>query len=256
MSPLALKSAASFRDLGGLGSADGRRLKSRRLFRSDALTTLDEADRRLLRELGVRLVCDLRSAPEREVPCILGFCDPMPQLLHLDINADLRSGDRELLDFVRRDPGASGAHRLMLETYSRLPRALARHLPSLFAALLDQELPALIHCTAGKDRTGITCAVVLSALGIPREAIYTDYLRAPDADAAQRLRERTAKLMVRLLGGPMESAGIDILSEVRAEFLDTSFAVIDRDWGGMSSYLRAAGLDAARHDALRDRLLE
>jgi protein-tyrosine phosphatase len=247
--------AATVRDLGGLPTQDGRRVRPGRLYRSGALQP-DVAERAVLRALGLRLICDLRSATERSAHPCLEDLEPAPRRMHLELSGVLDCGTAPLMQQLRHAPSAQTAEALMLRTYELLPAACAPQLGALFAALCGGEVPALIHCTAGKDRTGFVVAMLLSALDVPREAVLADYLLAARQEYQAPALARTAHLMQLLLGEPLESAAVLALSTVRAQYLETSFAAIAREFGGVDAYLgRAAGLDSEARRRLQAVLL-
>jgi protein-tyrosine phosphatase len=246
--------APNFRDIGGLRTADGSRVASGRVFRSEAVVAPAEADAARLADYGIRLVCDLRSEQERTSAPNDWWRTQGAELMELDITADIRGTAH--LDAMIADPGEAGALALMRLTYRALPEAAAGHLARLFRRIADDHLPLVVHCTAGKDRTGVVVAMLLSALGVPREAIYADYLES-NARANQEVVAATRAIMVARLGHPVEEAAIQALCGVRRDYLDECFSVIDADYGGVGRYLaEAAGLDSALAAHVRRRLLD
>src|SRR5690606_2871519 len=185
--PVALQGTPNFRDLGGLLTADGRQLRHGRLFRTEGPAYLAAADIAQLRNIGLRLVCDLRSDNEREHEpnTWCGDCDL--HLLNLDVSADLRAHGNEAWEALKTDPSPAGARNAMLYNYRAMAHGMAPHLRTLFQRMIAHgEIPALIHCTAGKDRTGFAIAVILHTLGVPRETIYADYLLSRQHASAER----------------------------------------------------------------------
>jgi protein-tyrosine phosphatase len=246
--------APNFRDIGGLRSADGSQVANGRVFRSEAVLAPAEADAARLAAHGIRLVCDLRSEHERACAPNDWWRTQSAELMEFDITADIRGSAH--LEAMIADPGEAGALELMRLTYRALPEAAAAHLARLFRRIADDHLPLVVHCTAGKDRTGVVVALLLSALGVPREAIYADYLES-NARANQAVVAATRAIMVARLGRPVDEAVIQALCGVRPEYLDQCFAVIDSDYGGIDRYLtHAAGLDLALAGQVRRRLLD
>jgi len=145
---------------------------------------------------------------------------------------------------------------LMVRTYELLPAALAPRLGELFAALLSGEVPTLVHCSAGKDRTGFVTAMILTALGVRHEAVLQDYLHAAAPAQLVRNRARTAQIMEIVLGRPLAPAAVDALSGVEPQFLEASFTAIARDHGSVDAYLERGGIDSAARQALAARFLE
>ncbi len=252
-----LQGAPNFRDLGGLPTANGWQVRHGRLFRSQSLAELTDADLLLLGTLGVRLVCDLRSSGERALHPSRRHADWPATWLEFDIHTDVRSGERDLLDILREQPDEYGADAMMLCTYRNLPRAFEAVMPRLFERLLSADgLPILIHCTAGKDRTGFAIAVLLAALGITRKAVEADYLRSLEMIDRPRLEAATTQVMALFMGAEPAPSIIRAITTVRREYLQASFGAIDAEYGSMEGYLlNVCQLDAARRAQLAERLL-
>jgi len=174
-----LSGCCNFRDLGGYPTADGRRTAWRRVFRADGLTDLTDADLAVLDELGVRLVIDLRTDGEAESRGRFPAHVEHVAYHHLPLT-DTLPGEETAPEW--RDPGFVAArYRSMLEEGTdSVVRAV-----QLIAD--GANLPAVFHCSVGKDRTGVLAAVVLGFLGVPDEVIVEDYALSGEA-------------MVRILG--------------------------------------------------------
>lgn len=255
-----LEGGRNFRDLGGYATADGRRVRWGRVYRSGVLAYLSDADRAHLAARGVRLVVDLRAPAERSrEPSRWG--EPAPESLHWDYDfstVSLRSVLRE----VGEDLSAETLGRCVAELYRRLPALFAGPYAELLARLAAGGTPLVFHCSAGKDRTGIAAALILTALGVPRETILEDYV----------LTNRVVDLEAELFVHPRTSIGVGdqhahltrIAPEARApllqarpEYLAAALAQIERDHGSVDAYLRSAlGVTDARLRAIRDHLLE
>jgi protein-tyrosine phosphatase len=253
----ALTGTRNFRSLKGLPTVDGRRIAGHTLLRSDQLDLLEAQDWELLQSLGVKTVCDLRSANERaRHPNKL----PLPGLrqIAMEVISDVR-GDPTLAASLTQSPNTEGAVALMLEVYRRLPASLAPHLPALFGLLETEAVPVLIHCAAGKDRTGFAVAVLLTALGVTPEAIQADYLLSARLECVSNpvRREMVGDIVSRLAGGVQTEAMVDAIMDARSVYLQTSMDTILTDYGSMEAYIQqAAGLDASALQALRQRWLE
>ncbi len=150
---LRLQGADNFRSLKGMVARCGRRIGGDVLLRADQLHSLTAEDWQALQRLGLRTVCDLRSAGERDrypnrVP------DPAIEQLHLEVLGDVRA-DPRVAAMLADNPQAEDAQDMMLEVYRQLPSLLAPLLPTLFTLFTQGNGSVLIHCTAGKDRTGV-----------------------------------------------------------------------------------------------------
>ncbi len=243
---LPLEGAVNFRDLGGYETSDGRRVRWRTVFRSDALSALTPSDHAMLREIGVRLVCDLRLPGERKhAPNALPDDAAIERLEPgfiprgtLDMLAALRAGTlhgeaiiEEVTTHYWHMP------RDHHETFAMILRRLAE--PTSHAAV--------IHCTSGKDRTGFTVALVLLALGVPRETVFEDYLLTND-----HRRDVT-----RLLNLPLSEADMAILTSARRGYLENAFNSMVDFSGSIEAYMRdAIGVDDPLRARLRAALLD
>ncbi len=178
---IALEGAVNFRDLGGYAASAGTRTRWRTLFRADGLGELTEADLSVLDTLGIRTVIDLRSGTELERGRF--DVDAHPVAFHhfpfIDELPDAQEFDRR--------PGLLGSQYLEM-----VRDAGGQILASLEVLATPDALPAVFHCTAGKDRTGVLSAIVLSLLGVDEPTVVADY--ALSGAAMQRLR---AKLLVK-----------------------------------------------------------
>jgi protein-tyrosine phosphatase len=250
-----LRCSPAFRDLGGTRTSDGRVIARGRLFRADALSLLDTDDRAVIDGIGLRLICDLRSRDERErTPC-LPWLQPRPRVLQLELSMGLVAAVAPWIERLLRGPDPAAAAAMMRTTYAELPRSASGLLNELFNALASGDTPVLVHCTAGKDRTGFAIAMILSALGVPQEVIYEDYLKGSCRDPLVT-DQPSSHLLESILGRQLQPEEAVLVHGVHREFLDASFASIARHFGDTLSYLeQAAGVDASRRIALQRSLL-
>ena len=168
---LGLQGASNFRDLGGYPGSDGRRVRWRRLFRSNHLGQLTDTDIAIVRQLGIRSAFDFRGHEERSG----GLCTIAEIAVRsLPIEPSVVPALRERAAAGRLSVDV--ALDLMRESYRNYIRRYTQHFRALFEHLLENPAPLVIHCTAGKDRTGVACALLLHALGVPQEIILEDYL--------------------------------------------------------------------------------
>lgn len=238
---LNLQGASNFRDLGGYATADGRITRWRQLFRSNHLGHLTAADIEVVRSLGVRSAFDFRGLEERaEAACGLAEITVHSLPIEPTVVAALRA---------RLAAGAlcaADALEIMRDSYRNYVRCNTHSFRALFAHLQDDSAPLVIHCTAGKDRTGFACALVLYALGVPDEIIAEDYL------LTNRFYRRDF------------SSGTDLPEDVRqaigcveASYLAAGFDAIRADYGDLESYLQQGlGVGSAERAALKARYLQ
>jgi protein-tyrosine phosphatase len=252
----ALSGATNFRSLGGLPAAGGRRIRPHALMRADRLIGLDERDWTALARTGLATICDLRSDAERaEHPNRL---PPGLEVHELNcrVNNDLRA-DLSLSRLMLDDPSARGAERVMIEIYRRFPGYMGRTLTAVVERLLAGGAPMLVHCSAGKDRTGFVIAMLLHALEVPEPLIREDYLASKRWPGAVHHRASLAARLGRAMPASELEAAVDTVIDVREVYLDTALEAAVAEFGSIDRYLEvAAGLDAPRRARLRESLLE
>jgi protein-tyrosine phosphatase len=246
-------SLLNFRDLGGLSTEDGRRLRPGVLYRSEGPASFKDDHRRELTELKIRLVCDLRADVERRVAP--NDWTTTARLLNLDVTNDLRTETNEGWNALRHDPSEAGARKAMSTNYAAIPGAIQPHWVALIDAIIEGETPVLVHCTAGKDRTGVLVALLLLLLGVPRQDAIRDYLRSDVFGKNLRVGGSVIHAFEETFGFTPSDATINTMIGVFPEFLEAAFDQIIRDWGSIEAYFEAAGVDAARRDRFRAALL-
>lgn len=242
----------NFRVVGGQRTTDGRRVLSGLVYRSEALLSPAGNDAAILVDLGIRLVCDLRSGQERDRAPNTWWQGQAVEHLHLDLLSSLEPGAIPW-PRLRQTPTAQGAHEAMIALYAALPVAAVAPVSPLLRRLAKGELPVLIHCTAGKDRTGFVIALLLALLGVPRGEILADYLQSTGRWTSTVLAATRA--MVRTYAGDLPDPAVEALMSVDEAYLDASFVTIDDRFGGIESYLAAIGITASEQAALRTVLL-
>lgn len=235
-----LQGASNFRDVGGYPAADGRTTRWRRIFRSNHLGHLTEADIDIVRGLGVKSAFDFRGTEERtaaacKVEEIKVHSLPIEPTVVAALRARLQA--RALSSYDALD--------IMRESYRGYVRLNTHSFRELFAHLLEDSAPLVIHCTAGKDRTGFACALVLHALGVPDQVIADDYL------LTNRFYRRDLNASPDLPDEVRQAIG-----SVEASFLAAGFEAVRADYGGLENYFRdGLKLGKAERDELKARYL-
>ena len=249
-STVSLDGAPNFRTLAGIRTADGRMIRAGRLFRSEVLSELSEDDIRRARTIDIGLVCDLRNRRERATHSNRW---PEAEQVHTVLRKDgagIRTAPRTAWEaqLLEEHFDEEQARQYMLEAYRCMPRELAGH---IFAMVEYWGRPGssgiLVHCMAGKDRTGFVCAMILSLLGVPVDTILANYLAS-----AQRLIQsnRMHALLSRSFGAeipPRAQRAAHAIGTVRVEYLEAAFGEIVREHGSIDGYLATvAGPDGVR----------
>jgi protein-tyrosine phosphatase len=239
---LALDGASNFRDLGGYPARDARIVRWRRIFRSNHLGHLTEADIGVLRGLGLQCAFDFRGAEERvAAPCRIQEITVHSLPVEPTVVATLRA----LLAAGTPLSPAEGLA-VMRDSYRGYVRQNTPRFRALFAHLLEDRAPLVIHCTAGKDRTGFACALILHALGVADELIEQDYL------LTNRYYRRD------LAASPDLPDDVrQVLALVDMSFLTAAFEAIGAEYGDLESYFRdGLGLGPRERAALEASYLE
>lgn len=246
---LRLEGASNFRDIGGYATPNGQKIQPGRVFRSQGLHALTNADLNVLRALDIRLVCDLRSNTERALHPTRWPQGMSTQRLEFNVSVDIRANNRRLLEIMQSAPSMQGARSMMIESYGMFPKAFAGPLTRIFSHMLSGNAraapSALVHCSAGKDRTGFVIAIMLSALGVSRDVIFEDYMQTEKSISREILIQTTGKALEALLGFCPDEQALQVISSVSPDYLNAAFVAIERGYGTVENYLTGAcGLDA------------
>ena len=239
---LNLAGASNFRDLGGYATQDGRTVRWRQIFRSNHLGHLTDDDAAVLRSLDVKSAFDFRGTGERAgAQCVM----PEVTVHSLPVEPTVVAALRTIA--ASGTPlSAEHAVEVMRDSYRSYVQQNTPRYRTLFAHLLEDRAPLVIHCTAGKDRTGFACALILHTLGVPDEVISEDYL------LTNRFYRRDPNS-----GSDLPDHVKQVLGSVQPAFLSAAFEAIDADYGNLETYLRdGIGLGAAERTALAARYLQ
>lgn len=248
---------ANFRDLGGIAAANGATVLPRRLLRSGEVVAVEEKDKEILVEAyHLRSIIDFRSAAEREKKPD----DTIPGVSYYPIdvlkNVASQAPDEKHLLTMLDSPKT--VDRFMKQVYALLiteESARAGYRQMLELLLQQEEGATLWHCYAGKDRAGLAAAIVLTALGVSREDVMTDYL----ATNTLRASINTALLKQAKEKGSLNDeqlAAIKIALDVQPEYLETSYRTAAERYGSFEGYLtEGLHLDTAMRSELQRRYL-
>jgi protein-tyrosine phosphatase len=255
-SPHRFERVANFRDLAGHTTRDGRRVAPGRLLRSGHLGRATDADLVILSGFGLRRVYDFRTqsditsdGADRLPEGTESMCLPMP-------DPASGRGIRELIDESGPDEleihfGDGKAEAMMMESAAGLVRERREPYGVFLRALAEESgVPALFHCSAGKDRAGWAASVVLLTLGVPEDQVIEQYLLSNRAAAEIVDGQRTH-------GREIWADVLRPLLEVREEYIQSSFDTVRREWGDFDGYLeRGLGITETERDAIRRNLLD
>ena len=257
-----LDGAVNVRDLAGLPTADGRTVQPGRLIRSDNLQSLSERDVRLLvEEIGVRAVADLRTGVEvaHEGPHPLLEIDDV-EVHHLslfpesgqrtDVAAD--DGRPVVLPWQGRDNHETNDRRGTSAVYLKYLDDRADSVIAALRLIANSSGATIVHCAAGKDRTGTVVALALAEVGVVREAIVTDYGRS--AERIEAIIERLRA--TRTYADDLAASGDVSKPTPREATMERLLDAIDAEFGGPAAWLRAHGWTESDAAALRSKLLD
>jgi len=255
---LSFQGGCNFRDIGGYRTQHGASTRWGKVYRAGVLTYFTDDDHAPLTQLQVRAICDLRRAEEREREPTR-WPDTTTNGLFWDdgiVTPTIRALSAD------RPKNAAGMFDAMVALYRALPVWMAGRVAGMFQAIEQGNIPMVVHCAAGKDRTGIAVAVLLRALDVPEETVIEDYLltnTSGDFEAFIRSRQH-AHLGVTDNHMPLLSMPEDmrrVLFSADAAFLHAAFEQIDRELGGIDAYLgKSVGISDKTRERVRRELLE
>jgi protein-tyrosine phosphatase len=248
---ISLEGGRNFRDLGGYRTLDGRRVKWGRLYRSGSMAWLTPADYERLSKLAIKTICDLRTVQERTAEpnrwrevANIGYWARE----HSDSFGELR---KVIVSGVSTAETARGA---MIEGYRQLPFEQAPAHQALFSRLAAGEVPLVFNCAAGKDRAGTAAALILSALGVPRETVVEDYVltdRVVDLEAIFMDRKRKNELTGQARGV------VTAILKADPSYLHAALDAVEEKHGTVAAYLQdAVGITEEALFTMRQSLLE
>ena len=245
--------AINLRDFGGYETTKGRHVRTGRLFRSGTLTHLTPDGQAAFARLDVRLICDLRRADEKQ-----DEPTPMPHGTPDRLEIPIDPGSAGVLDASMKDDSLTATQRidLMVQINRELAREHTDDYARMFVGLLALEDGGfLVHCAAGKDRTGFACALILHTLGVSEQTVLNDYLLTNlsldyEHYMLPKLKARFGDTIA------LDRESIMALAGVRPEYLRAAWSAIEVDFESVEHYIEdAIGLDAAARARLSQRYL-
>lgn len=222
------------------------------VYRSDLVAEPDPASAAAIAGCGIKPVIDLRGPRERESAPNTWFEQAGVEILPFDV---ARAGDTgQMAETVLQGSGAAGARAIMLGVYRQFWKGAIPALAASARRIADGDVPLLIHCAAGKDRTGFFIAMLLAALGIEEGERLADYL-ASSGRVHERTHAHTRRMMPNHLGHEIDEAALACITGVDRDYLDAAFETVTQQCGSVDAYLNAAGMGEAMRVRLRARLL-
>jgi protein tyrosine/serine phosphatase len=245
----------NLRDYGGYAVEDGARVRLGVLFRSGQHLEASDADLETLQDLGIRTVIDLRGASERSrFPC----------RRHRQFDAHVIAYDGETTNSPPHEGGggmiemtAETARERMLAVYTRMPvnPAMIDIFSRYFDALATRDGASLVHCFAGKDRTGMAASLLLHVLGAHRDDVIGEYLRTNDAPTRDVLERQSLPRMEKHYRAIAPEAMSNLMG-VLPDYIETYFTEVERIFGSLDTYVsHTLGVDEKKKAQLRERLL-
>ena len=245
-----LKGTTNTRDIGGYPAGDLGTLRWGQIIRSDELSRLTAGDFKKLEDMGLKTVIDLRTRKEHDESPTVWQGDHPPRFFHFpvgDANNDWFTAQRKMMKKNRFNEEQALSH--MVEGYRMIADEGTSSYRELMEVVLDESnWPVLIHCSAGKDRSGIAVVLIMEALRVDRETIMQEYLltnelsRIEDKAAFIARESKNAAKGTKFSKGVPASAWLPIVG-VRKEMLEAFYHRIDDDYGSMDAYLTGLGVD-------------
>lgn len=248
-----LEGGVNVRDLGGYRTCDGRTVKWRKILRSGHLAYLTASDLDVMEEIGVSKIHDLRGEKEqRRMPS-------QPIRAEFISDYQVTAGSLTLYwDLLKSGQlTAETSHQTFVELYRNCVNDVIPPFRRLLTNVLSHsEQTHLLHCSAGKDRTGMASALILSALGVPREIIIEDYLLTSHHLDSESVFEMVEDYL-RANKIHWQREWLKPLAIVHKDFIESFFASIEEQYGSVDGYLiKGFGLEEADLSKLKNEFLE
>ena len=258
------QSIYNFRDFGGYQGLDGRAVKAGRLFRSAHLAALDEAERLAIGQLKLDLIVDFRHAPERKKQPSR-FPQPQPDVYEYpDAPAAQKSKVAPHEAFLEHELyTAKDARGYMMRSYTARPhdpgfqKIFGDTLRFMAQSKPDEAAGVLVHCAAGKDRTGTLCALIHAVLGVSRDDIMADYMMTLDAVDIDKIIGPAAAHFTKRYGRDIDAAAILPMFGVEPDYLNAALDGMMDSSGSIDTYVtQTIGVTAAEITQIQSRYLE
>ena len=227
----------NFRDLGGVKTMDGRIVKWGKIFRSDNLSKLKTGEFKKFNDLNIKSVIDLRTNHE-----IKGKEDHLPPKVKYTHMPTVKDNEGEIALLRKKVINGEISEQQAIEKtvgfYHDAGTVNLSSLPGIIGQIITSSDPVLYHCSAGKDRTGIVSALILSILNVDRETIMQEYLMS------NYYRKRKTEKMLgkaklgRIVKPKLDLKAIEVFMSVDKAFLNAFFEVVDKEYDGTDAFIK------------------
>ena len=227
----------NFRDIGGLPTQDGRTVQWGKIFRSDNLSKLKNREFDKFRMLQITTVYDLRTSSE-----IKGKEDHLPETIDY-VHYPSVEDDGDMLTQMRSkvingEISEVQSVALMEQLYQSIVADNILSLRSLIHHIVNSDTPVVYHCSAGKDRTGIVTAILLSILNVDRNTIQQEYLLSNYYRTAKLEKILGTAKLAKVIKPHLNTNTIENFMKVDERYLNAAFKRIDQEYGGMDSFIK------------------
>ena len=242
----------NFRDFGGFKTQNGLVVKRGTLYRSGSLDKASDEDLKALSALGIRTICDLRTPQERSDRPDRRLGGSEVKIVHIPVKSRNHNESgfiSQLFSLLFGKARGSNFDQVSREIYREYVTVFRHEFSEVVKlAVESNNLPILIHCTAGKDRSGFACSVIQLLLGMSLELVLQEYLRTNEH--LHRFREEMLEKLklFSVFGVPLQK--FQPLFYARREYLEAAWDQMQRDYGSVDEYMRA-GLGVADEEASR-----
>tara|TARA_Y100000766_G_scaffold179539_1_gene154121 strand:- start:1584 stop:2459 length:876 start_codon:yes stop_codon:yes gene_type:complete len=239
------------RELGGYKTTDGKSIKWGMLFRSDKLSDISKADQAYLQNLGIKKIIDFRSKEEKaEDP------DIVPKgISYIEMPISVDGAMRSKIEAVLKGETNKEVKSFLIDANKEFVSDYNGVYGDFLKNLIDDDGPALFHCTAGKDRAGFAAAITLIALGVSKEDVIKDYMKT-NQFTEERIEEIIGQIELMTLY-QTDAEVLRPLLGVEREYIETAFQTAEDEYGSLMNFIRH-GLNISDDDLqkLRTKFLE
>ena len=258
---LPLEGGRNFRDLGGYATEDGRSVKWGTVYRSGVMDGLTDADYDYLSGLGISVVCDFRASRERADEPTNWRAGEIEYITFEDPSAEDDMSQAFASVLMSPDVTGEQVRETFISAYRSMPDTYAPAYTEMFDQLANGSLPLAFNCSAGKDRTGVAAALLLSALGVPRETVVEDYAMSEQvvdfmAEFEVGLGEVDPDSPYAFLA-QLPPDVIRPLMRTEPAYIEASLDTIEAEHGSVIAFIQSElGVDDSELARIRERLLE